>query len=655
MSRRTLLLTEGWKFQEDILGLGKSEGWDKGLPNGYDIRLPHTWNIAEGLEEFRGDGWYQYSFIVDDSWSNQCVRIQFQGVYRTAQLWLNGKEIHIDQASGYLPFEAELTEYIKQGTENVLVVCANNEQTTDGLPYSNSFDWADDGGIYREVTLIRSGNPAIEYIAIQATPQIEQGNGTASGTITSTVYLYNSSVEAVDVSVSIKHINDGTIVYEQQYIDVSVVSNELTLPTIELESVKLWHFDTPELYEITVSIATNGQVSDGVTTSTGFRKISVEGTSFLLNNEPVRLMGVEWMPGSHPEHGMADTEESMEHMLTLMKEANVVFTRFHWQQSEQLLNWCDKHGLLVQEEVPYWQQPFEANEEFTEVAKHHIKSMIRWHNHHPSIFAWGVGNELDGQSEGTKTYVQMMKPFIAALDASRLCNYVSNTFHLNESSDATGHGDLLMWNDYIGTWHEGAVRSDVIAKAAQYYPQHPLFVVEYGLCEPAFDGGDERRIQILEDQTACYAEHDHIAGAIFFSLNDYRTQMGEDGQGKLRQRVHGVTDLYGNVKPSYWNLREVSSPLTVGVHSVEGDHIKLEVRCKAQLPSYTVKHYELAYGWTGEDVDSTGESASVAIPKLAPGEHTILTIPYAADKASAIYVKINRGTGFSVVDRFFEL
>jgi len=657
MSRSTLLLTEGWKFQADTLGIGKRQNWKDGLPNGEEITLPHTWNVVEKLEEFRGNGWYQYTFIVDESWSEQCVRIQFQGVYRTAQLWLNGKELQVDQASGYLPFEVELTEHINKGTENVLVVCANNEQTIDGLPYSNSFDWADDGGIYREVYLIRSGNPAIEYISLQATPHIQHGNEEASGFIASTVHLYRSSAKAVDVHVSIKQLTDESVVFEQQYKELSVIGNELTLPVIELKHVKLWHFDTPELYEITVSIALNGQVSDEVTTSAGFRKISVEGTSFLLNNEPVRLMGVEWMPGSHPQYGMADTEETMAHMLTLMKEANVVFTRFHWQQSEQLLNWCDKHGILVQEEVPYWQQPFEANEESTNAAKRHIKSMIRWHKHHPSIFAWGIGNELDGQSEGTKNYVKTMKPYIAALDDSRLCNYVSNTFHLNESSDATGYGDLLMWNDYIGTWHTGAERSDVIAKAAQYYPQHPLFVVEYGLCEPAFDGGDERRVQILEDQTACYAENNHIAGAIFFSLNDYRTQMGEDGQGKLRQRVHGVTDLYGNVKPSYWNLREVSSPLTVEVHSVEEDHIKLEVSCKAQLPSYSVKQYELAYGWFKGDGESESLVAStkLAIPTLAPGEHTIVTIPFEADKAAAIHLKINRGTGFSVLDRTVEL
>ncbi|MNW23669.1 hypothetical protein D3C74_03760 [compost metagenome] len=54
----------------------------------------------------------------------------------------------------------------------------------------------------------------------------------------------------------------------------------------------------------------------------GFREIQAEGNLMLLNREPVRLMGVEWMPGSHPERGMAETEEQWVEMLEHIKHAN---------------------------------------------------------------------------------------------------------------------------------------------------------------------------------------------------------------------------------------------------------------------------------------------------------------------------------------------
>ncbi|CAM4324080.1 hypothetical protein PAEN110709_08455 [Paenibacillus endophyticus] len=67
----------------------------------------------------------------------------------------------------------------------------------------------------------------------------------------------------------------------------------------------------------------------------------------------------------------------------------------------------------------------------------------------------------------------------------------------------------------------------------------------------------------MQEKTEEYRKHEGIAALIFFSFNDYRTQMGEDGTGRLRQRVHGTTDLYGEPKPSYQALRELGAPITV--------------------------------------------------------------------------------------------
>lgn len=50
---------------------------------------------------------------------------------------------------------------------------------------------------------------------------------------------------------------------------------------------------------------------------------------------------------------------------------------------------------------------------------------------------------------------------------------------------------------------------------------------------------------------------DFMVGYIWFSLNDYRTHCGEYGEGKLKQRIHGSTDLYGNEKPPYKIFSEI--------------------------------------------------------------------------------------------------
>lgn len=54
-----------------------------------------------------------------------------------------------------------------------------------------------------------------------------------------------------------------------------------------------------------------------------------------------------------------------------------------------------------------------------------------------------------------------------------------------------------------------------------------------------------------------YGKMKNIRGYVWFSLNDYRTHRGEQGEGRMKQRVHGSTDLYGNEKPSYHVLCEL--------------------------------------------------------------------------------------------------
>lgn len=98
---------------------------------------------------------------------------------------------------------------------------------------------------------------------------------------------------------------------------------------------------------------------DCVDVTVGFRSLTVRNGQFVLNGETVELVGTEWMPGSDPRIGNAETKEDIARWLTLLKGCNCIFTRVHWQQDDAFFDWCDRHGMLVQEEVPLWGQPKE--------------------------------------------------------------------------------------------------------------------------------------------------------------------------------------------------------------------------------------------------------------------------------------------------------
>ncbi|MEO2202932.1 glycoside hydrolase family 2 TIM barrel-domain containing protein [Paenibacillus pabuli] len=649
-ARLSIPLEESWIFQADTENEGVKQKWhEEGPPLGENIKIPHTWNVQNGLQEFRGTGWYSCVFFAPAEWEGKLLRLQFDAVYRDAVVWVNGQKVGEHINSGYTSFVLEISSTVVFGENNRVVVSANNENSQTALPMGNSFDWADDGGIIRGVSLIVSGRAAIDYTKIQAVPVFsDEGEGCCSpyGLISGEICLWGQYGEANNTSLKMivrVTSKDGTIISEEW--EKSSFKSLLHFKNIKVESPKLWHFDHPHLYKVNLSLNVGEVLSDEVTVEIGFREIRSKGSTLLLNREPVRLMGVEWMPGSHPNRGMAETSSQLQEMLRHIKEANCVITRFHWQQDSKLLEWCDRNGLLVQEEIPHWQAPLDPDAEWLQTSMQHAQEMIQQHYNHPCIYAWGIGNEVNGQSPVTVRYFEKLKALVSDLDDTRFINYVSNTVHENSAKDATGVGDVIMWNDYIGTWHGDLDRPAVIDTITETYEDKPVIVAEYGLCEPAYEGGDKRRIQILTDNTSEYRNHSGIAAIIFFSLNDYRTQMGEAGEGMLRQRVHGSMYLDGTPKPSYEVLRQLASPINISL-TLQYDLGKMEVIIETSndIPSYRISGYTLRM------IDTDGDVYAQEIPKLEPGERCVLQfldIPQL--RWDEMLLNIARPTGFTVL------
>ncbi|WP_310832062.1 glycoside hydrolase family 2 protein [Paenibacillus pedocola] len=639
--RHVVSMDEGWLFQPDAANLGEEEEWQAaGLPSPMKVTVPHTWNVQEGLEEYRGAGWYEYTLYIPENWCGSRIRIHFDAVYRDTVIWINGHQAGSHFNSGYTAFEIDLTANIRYGAENRITVKADNSPSDVALPKGTSFDWADDGGIIRPVKLIVTGQTAIKHIKVSPEVQFGQVDNRAAGKLSADVILCEPSAAAT-VEIAIFK-DDQRIWHDVRSLPPETLTWQLT--DVHLYPADLWYFDHPHLYQLQLTLREGERIEDHVAVTFGFREILVKGHELWLNREPVRLMGVEWMPGSSPVSGMAEKQDELTAMLVRLKEANCVITRFHWQQGSELLNWCDRNGILVQEEIPHWQQPDEPDQRTFALALSQAKEMITDHSHHPCIFAWGMGNELNGQSETTRQYMKLLKQEIQELDSQRLINYVSNTIHFKPGNDATGAGDLLMWNDYIGTWHGDLDEHEVIRQIIADHPDKPVVVAEYGLCEPAFDGGDARRTEILLQKTEIYRQHPQFAALIFFSLNDYRTQMGEDGEGKWKQRIHGSLDIYNGVKPSYAALREISSPLLLAEEPVWcEDALKVILKCRNDIPSYAAKGYYLTVSSAG------GELARQVIPDMQPGECLTMNITATANSVQKQVLTIYRPNGFSVL------
>jgi len=153
--RQELAADAGWKFF-----LGDPSGAE--APSFADaswrtVDLPHDWSIESKPDKDNpsgsgggffpsGIGWYRETFHAPADWKGKRVSVEFDGVYRDATVYLNGRKLGT-HPYGYTAFTFDLTPDLNFSDANVLAVRVNNSAQPNSRWYSGS-------GIYRHVRVV---------------------------------------------------------------------------------------------------------------------------------------------------------------------------------------------------------------------------------------------------------------------------------------------------------------------------------------------------------------------------------------------------------------------------------------------------------------------------------------------------------------------
>ncbi len=417
-----------WKFN-----LGDvSDGQEPNLNDSQwrSLDLPHDWSIEGKISEDNpatpgggalpgGIGWYRKSFTLPISEKNKFVFIDFDGVYRNSEVWINGHYLG-KRPYGYSSFRYNLTSFLKYGKNNVLAVKVDNSQQPNSRWYSGS-------GIYRNVWLVTTENIYIDHWGTYLTTpevteqsaavllQVKVQNTTAQDqTITLQTEIVDAQgKEIAEIKTSKKDMANSDIEVEQKL----TVSNPI-----------LWSLENPYLYKAVTTITCNGKKYDNYETQFGIRKFVFDvEKGFLLNGKHVKINGV----CDHHDLGCLGTainRRALERQLEILKGMGVNGIRTsHNPPAPELLELCDHMGFIVMDEAfDMWKKgktAFDYSLNWDEWHRRDIQDMVLRDRNHPSIFIWSIGNEVieqwDKKDISGTVIAKELASIIKSLDPTR--------------------------------------------------------------------------------------------------------------------------------------------------------------------------------------------------------------------------------------------
>lgn len=480
-SRKEILLNNDWNFRFWHQVQFKSE---------QRVNLPHTWNSGDALsgkqDYYRGVGNYDKKIFVEPGWKGKRLFLRFEGVNSIANVFINATHVG-EHRGGYGAFVFEITDYVKYGAMNTILVKVNNALQMDIMPLVGDFNFY--GGIYRDVHLVIT-DPVNISLTDYASPGVYlvQNNVTKEkADIQAKVVVSNGNPQSAPVQVNVK-IWDGEKLVKQQDLNMTVDARNQSVAGLEMtiEKPRLWNGrKDPFMYRAEVTLSTGGKVVDKVCQPLGLRFFHVDAEKgFFLNGEHLKLKGV-CRHQDRAERGNALYKMHHEEDAAIMAEMGTNAVRLaHYPQATYFYDLMDQYGMVTWAEIPfigpggYQDRGFVDQASFRENGKEQLKELIRQHYNHPSICFWGLFNELKTIGDNPIEYIKELNDLAHQEDPTRPTTAAS---FLSYDSDISKITDVIAWNQYFG-WYGGSPSDmgkwlDANHKA---HPEYKIAISEYG-------------------------------------------------------------------------------------------------------------------------------------------------------------------------------
>lgn len=557
---------EEWFFKKaESLPAGINENW---LP----VTIPHTWNATDMQVRknayYAGIAYYKKEYTPDQALADKRIFLRFQGVGAVADVYVNGSYVNSHKGA-YSAFVVEITRALNFGKTNEIVVKVDNAPKNDIVPVNNTL-FGVYGGIYRPVELIITDKLSI----------------TVSDYASSGIYISQKDVspKSAEVSVKIKLENKYlqarkasviTTIYEKNgrvkdrissSVDISPQGRQVFVQKFNLKNPHLWQgLEDPYLYRVETELISDNKKIDKVVQSLGVRHFELKtADGMYLNGKKVPMYGVcrhqdWWKQGS----ALSDKEHDAD--LAMMKEIGATTIRFaHYQQAEYIYAKCDSIGFIVWAEIPFVNR---VTTKEGDNAKQQLLELIRQNYNHPSIYIWGLHNEVYTPYDYNIALTTDLNELAKTEDPDRYTVSVSGYSKVDQTSNL--NADVQGINHYFG-WYNGEI-GDVekwVAGMETNFPDFKMMMSEYG-AEANVNQQEEKvgnvgryfsqfypetfATKFHEIHWGVISKHPYLLASYVWNMFDFATPATTQG-GVEARNMKGLVTFDRKIKkdPFYW-------------------------------------------------------------------------------------------------------
>ncbi|XP_032389708.1 beta-glucuronidase [Etheostoma spectabile] len=559
-SREVKELNGRWDFRADK-SPNRNQGFEKAWYKSplaetgpvIDMPVPASYNdITQDptLRDFIGWVWYEREVVVPSRWiADEGTRVVLRvgSAHYYSIVWVNGVKV-TEHNGGHLPFEAEIGSLIRKDPTQPcrITIAVNNTLTLDTLPPGNIqhmddhtkypdgffvqniyFDFFNYAGIHRSVLLYTTPKAYVDDITVVT--DFSDNTGLA---------YYKVSVQGAataTLSVTLMEKNGHCVATS------SGPSGVLKVVDVNLWWPYLMHENPAYLYSMEVRLTATDDGStyeDVYTLPVGIRTVNVTSTQFLINNKPFYFHGVN-------KHEDSDIRGKGFDWPLIVKDFNLLkwlgansFRTSHYPYAEEILQMCDRHGIVVIDECPG--VGIKDIRSFGNASlTHHLAVMdelVLRDKNHASVVMWSVANEPAAEMPPADFYFKTLIKHTKALDPTRPVTFITDSNYARDRG--APYVDVICVNSYFSWYHDpGHLEVIPIQLRAQFENwygkyQKPIIQSEYGAdavpglhSDPPLMFSEEYQKAVLQSYHNVFDQKrkQYVIGELIWNFADFMT------------------------------------------------------------------------------------------------------------------------------------